>query len=142
MEVWKSKIWVLPCFSLPNKAFITEIKHYVKGGNKISIIKAYYCWSLANAGSPSSCSRSWYLLNKVFRKNITSITTLMLIKDFSWPMKMHEIDINNMSWSYSPYKFQKTWLTSLHFHINLGWFCNLRFDYSKTLEASLSYMSF
>ena len=34
-------------------------------------------------------------------------------------------------WSCSPYKFQKTWSTSFHYHINLGWLCNLRFDYSK-----------
>ena len=27
---------------------------------------------------------------------------------------------------------KKTWLTSFHSHINLGWLCNLRFDYSKT----------
>ena len=32
----------------------------------------------------------------------------------------------------SPYKFQKTWSTSFHSHINLWWLCNLRFDSSKT----------
>ena len=32
----------------------------------------------------------------------------------------------------SPYKFQKTWWTSSHSHINIGWLCNLRFDYSMT----------
>ena len=35
-------------------------------------------------------------------------------------------------WSCSPYKFQKTWSTTFHSHIYLGWLCNLRFDYSKT----------
>ena len=34
-------------------------------------------------------------------------------------------------WSCCPYKFQKTWSTSFRFHINLGWLCNLRFDYQN-----------
>ena len=38
-------------------------------------------------------------------------------------------------WSCSLYKFQKTWSASFHTHINLGWLCNLRFDYSQTFEG-------
>ena len=53
-------------------------------------IKVYYCWSLANAGFPSRCSRSSYLLNNVFHKNMTWITTLILTKCFSWSMRIHK----------------------------------------------------
>ena len=169
-------------------------------------IKVYYCWCLANVQYPGRCSRSWYLLNKVLHKNITWITTMMLIKSLSWPMMMHKSilitstaaistkitmpthqnelhtqvtwmnmdwtstydssflvslwlmpkDDNGLEWwllrvkstvsppSYhfsisqfstliiSPYKFQKTWSTSFHSNINLGWLFNLRFDYSTT----------
>ena len=34
-------------------------------------------------------------------------------------------------WSCFRYKFEKTWSTSFHSHISLGWLCNLRFDCSK-----------
>ena len=67
---------------------------------KLLCIKVYYCWSLANVESPSWCSRSWYLLSKVFQKNITWITAWILIKGLSWPMSMHEINIKNFICSY------------------------------------------
>ena len=35
-------------------------------------------------------------------------------------------------WSCSPYKLKKTWFKIFHSYINVAWFCNLRFDYSKT----------
>ena len=35
-----------------------------------------------------------------FHKSITWITTLMLIKGLSWPMWMHEINMNNITCSY------------------------------------------
>ena len=86
-------------WSLPNKVFISWNKTLFPL-IKLLCIKGYYCWSLTNAGSPSRCSRSWYLLNRVFHKNITWNTTFMLIKGLSWPMRMHEININSITCSY------------------------------------------
>ena len=81
---------------------------------KLLRIKVYYCWSLANAVSPSRCSRSWYLLNKVFHKSITWITTLMVIKGLSWPMRMYEININNITCSYIILPCQTTKMSCIH----------------------------
>ena len=54
------------------KHSFTELKHYTKGSNKIAMCES----EVANAGSPTRCSRSWYLLNnKVYHKSITWITT-------------------------------------------------------------------
>ena len=39
-------------------------------------------------------------MKNVFHKNITWITTVMLISGLSWPMKMHEINVNNITCSY------------------------------------------
>ena len=38
MKVWRSKRWVLPCYSLDNKE-LTEIKHLAKHSNKITVYK-------------------------------------------------------------------------------------------------------
>ena len=50
-----------------------------------------------------------------------------------WLLHLHIISQSQdfQHWSCSPYKFQKTWWRSFLSHINLGWLCNLRFDYSK-----------
>ena len=61
-----------------------------------------------------------------------------LNSDYSvWQVQCPHLHIISQSrdfqhWSCSPYKFQKTWSTSFHSHINLWWLCNLRFDSSKT----------
>ena len=86
---------------------------------------------MANAGSPSRCSRTWRLLNNVFHKNITWITTLMLIKGISWSMRIHEINIIKITCSYinqtnhaNPqkrvaYTGHTSWWTEYHHMIHL-----------------------
>ena len=96
---WWYLIWSDGC--------LLHLKHGSLGFNvyhwqvviKLLCIKVY-CYSLANAGSPSRYSESWFLLNKIFHNNITWITTLILIKSLSWLAMMHEINIDNVTCSY------------------------------------------
>ena len=67
--------------------------------------------------------------------------TMELNGDYSeWRVQCPHLHIISQSqdfqhWSCPPYKFQKTWSASFHSHKNLGWLCNLGFDYSKTFEG-------
>ena len=55
--------------------------------------------------------------------------------------QFHIISQYFQHWSCSPYKFQKTWSTSFHSHINLAWRCKI-WLFKELWKASLGCMSF
>ena len=92
-----------------NISWWTDISYLKKNRNietmNINMWFIFACWLITS-------SRGWQL-NKM-------MTNIISQSDYF------------QHWSCCRYKFQKTWSTSFHSHINLAWYCNLRFDYSRT----------